>query len=156
MLPAVTLQAQIVDWSNTTNDAPWYDVGANWIGGTAPTGTQTARFNQAATYNVLWDNTTTTNTPSVGFLDIQQGDVTFLDFNGNEQHLFTINGSGGNGSFSDFSVSGTTTKLTSRGLHLRSQGGWPNFEWCHVDAGWIASERVEIHCFWKHWVRCVR
>ena len=123
MLPAPKSQAQIVDWSNTTNDAPWYDVGANWIGGTAPTGTQTARFNQAATYNVLWDNTTTTNTPSVGFLDIQQGDVTFLDFNGNEQHLFTINGSGGNGSFSDFSVSGAETKLTSRGLHLRSQGG---------------------------------
>ena len=124
LLPIPKLQAQIVDWTNTTGvPEPWYDDSANWSGGTAPTAIQTARFNQETNYSVYWDEITTTNTPSVGFLDIQQGDVTFLNQNGNVQHLFTINGSGGSGSFSDFSVSGAETKLTSRGLHLRSQGG---------------------------------
>ena len=120
---AKTGQAQIVDWTNTTGTPnPWYDVGSNWVGGVAPDPNEIARFNQAATYEVWWDNTTALTTPEVKFLDVPAGEVTFLNNGGGVQHEFTILGSGGDGSLSDFSISGSSTTLTNRGLHLHSLG----------------------------------
>jgi len=118
------VQAQIIDWSNTTGSpSPWYDVGGNWAGGAAPASTQTARFNSANTYQVWWDNITASTTPAVGFLQVNSGNVTFLNNGGFAQHLFTINGSGGVGESSDFSISGASTLATIRGLHFQSLGG---------------------------------
>ncbi|MDB2526811.1 hypothetical protein N9X53_08990, partial [Mariniblastus sp.] len=119
------VQAQVIDWDNTSGNDAWYDRFDNWVGGSPPTSTQTARFNQAATYDVWWDNVTSTQNPEVGFLQILQGDVTFdnRDEEASTQYLYTINGSGGTGAFSDFSISGSGTSLTNRGLHLHSLGG---------------------------------
>ena len=50
-------QAQIVDWTNTTGTPdPWYHDGMNWSGGNIPGPNQTANFDQAATYEVWWNN----------------------------------------------------------------------------------------------------
>jgi T5SS/PEP-CTERM-associated repeat protein len=118
------VQAQIVDWTNTTGTPnPWYDDGSNWAGGVAPDPNETARFDLPDNYEVWWDSTTVSTTPEVGFLDIAAGDVTFRNNGRDEQYELTILGSGVNGSFSDFSISGSTTTLTNRGLHLHSLGG---------------------------------
>ncbi|MDB4396543.1 hypothetical protein N9003_01705, partial [bacterium] len=118
-------QAQVIDWNNTSGTGAWYETNGNWVGGAAPTATETARFNQAATYDVWWDNLTSTTTPEVGFLQVVQGDVTFdnRDTAAGTQYLYTINGSGGAIDFSDFSISGSGTSFTNRGLHLQSLGG---------------------------------
>ncbi len=114
-------QAQIFDWTNTANFDSWYDVDSNWSPLGPPTGTQTARFNSADTYQVWWDSIT--ETPSVGFVQVNGGDVTFLNVIDTTQYGLTINGSGGAGNFSDFSISGPSTSLTNSGLHLHSLGG---------------------------------
>ena len=120
LLPAVTLQGQIVDWNNNSGARlPFYDAVGNWNGGARPGSGATARFNLAGTYDVWWDGFTPGNTPDVGFVQVLQGDVTFENVFG-AQHLFTINGSN---STEDFSVSGSNTSLTIRGLHLESLGG---------------------------------
>jgi T5SS/PEP-CTERM-associated repeat protein len=118
------VQAQIVDWTNTTGTPnPWYDAGANWAGVLAPDANETARFNLPDNYEVWWDSTTASTTPVIGFLNVPAGEVTFRNNGRDEQYELTILGSGGNGSLSDFSISGSTTTLTNRGLHLHSLGG---------------------------------
>ncbi len=119
-----TVQAQIVEWTNTTGTSqPWYDVGSNWAGGAAPDSTETASFAQAGTYEVWWDRLTELATPDVKILNVLAGDVTFLNNAVGVQHEFIILGSGSVGSFSDFSITGSSTMLTNQGLYLRSLGG---------------------------------
>ncbi|MCP4777141.1 MAG: hypothetical protein GY880_23215, partial [Planctomycetaceae bacterium] len=113
----------IRDWNNTTGFDPWYHLGSNWSDGSAPSSTEKARFNQASSYEVWWDATTAVTTPEVGYFEVLQGDVTFLNKDTHSQYLYTINGSGGNGAFSDFSVSGANTSMTISGLHFKSLGG---------------------------------
>ena len=118
-----TVQAQLVDWDNITNSTPWYQLGSNWSGGSAASSTETAQFNQAANYHVWWDTTTASTTPSVGFLEVLQGEVNFLNMDSAAQHLYTINGSGSAGSLTDFSISGAGTSATMSGMHFKSLGG---------------------------------
>ena len=118
------LEAQTIDWTNTSGTpAPYYQVGENWAGQTPPNSNQMARFDEPATYQVWWDANTTNITPAVGFINQLQGSVTWLNVGGNVQHLLTINGSDNGGQFSDFSISGGGTSITSRGLFLDSLGG---------------------------------
>ncbi|MCP4195360.1 MAG: hypothetical protein GY768_32570, partial [Planctomycetaceae bacterium] len=117
-------QGQTVrDWDNTTGIDPWYHLGSNWSAGSAPTSTEKARFNQASTYEVWWDADTASTTPEVGYFEVLQGDVTFLNKDTDTQYLYTINGSCGDGAFSDFSISGASTSSTISGLHFKSLGG---------------------------------
>ncbi len=118
-------QAQI-DWNNTNEPgmpAPWYDLGFNWQGGSIPGTTDSARFNQAAAYEVWWDATSVSAAPGVGFMQLLSGDVTFLNQDLSSQLQVAVNGSGGSGSFSDFAISGGGTTLTNRGMQLHSFGG---------------------------------
>ena len=116
-------QGQTVrDWNGSEFD-PWYHLGSNWSDGSAPTSTEKARFNQASTYEVWWDADTASTTPEVGYFEVLQGDVTFLNKDTDTQYLYTINGSGGDGAFSDFSISGASTSATISGLHFKSLGG---------------------------------
>ncbi|HCK40794.1 MAG TPA: hypothetical protein DHW22_04085, partial [Planctomycetaceae bacterium] len=110
----------IRDWNNTTDSEAWYQFGSNWDGGNAPSDAEKARFNQAASYEVWWDATTASTTPEVGFFDVLQGDVNFLNKETSTQHLYSINGGG---SFSDFTISGASTSATLSGLHFKSLGG---------------------------------
>ena len=89
----------------------------------APSASQTAPFNQAATHDVWWEGFT--GDRAVRFLNGLQGNVTFdnHDTAASTQYLLAINGSAGAGSFSDFSISGASTTPTNRGLHLQSLGG---------------------------------
>ncbi len=113
-----------VDWTNTTGvPDPWYHVGSNWTGGVAPGPNETADFHQAAAYEVWWDGTTALTSRDVKFLNVSAGDVTFLNNGGDSPHYFIINGSGGLGLPSDFSISGANTRLINRGLNLVSFGG---------------------------------
>ena len=117
-------QAQTIDWINSTGESsPYFELDDNWAGGAVPTASQTARFNLAATYEVWWDPFT--GDRAVGFLNVRQGNVIFdnRELTAFRQYLLMINGSGGAGSFSDFSISGAGTTLTNRGLHLQSLGG---------------------------------
>ncbi len=117
-------QAQTIDWINPTGEpSPYFELDDNWAGGAVPTASQTARFNLAATYEVWWDPFT--GDRAVGFLNVRQGNVIFdnRELTAFRQYLLMINGSGGAGSFSDFSISGAGTTLTNRGLHLQSLGG---------------------------------
>ncbi len=116
--------AQTIDWANTSGTPnPWYQVDGNWTGGVAPGSTETARFDQAGSYEVWWDGDTVSTAPEVEFLEVLDGEVTFLNNGGTGQHELTILGSGGVGSFDDLSIAGSSTTLTNRGLHLRSLGG---------------------------------
>ncbi len=119
---ALPVQAQIRDWVNTSNTFAWYDRSANWNPAGAPSSGGTARFGQPGTYQVWWDNGTASLTPSVGFLQVQAGNVTFRNLDASPQHQLTINGSGGLGFSSDLSVL-DGSDLTLRGIHLRSLGG---------------------------------
>ena len=124
LLTTANLRAQTVDWNNTSGTPnPLYHQGNNWSGGAAPGSNDKARFNHGESYEVRWNQTTASTTPDVGFLEILAGDVTFLNRDQTAQLLFTINGSGGIGQFSDLSISGVGTSLTNRGLHLHSLGG---------------------------------
>ena len=96
------LQAQDVDWNNTTNSNSWYEIDGNWVGRLAPPAAQRGRFNRASGYEVWWDSNTASATPEVGFLSVLQGDVTFWATG--SQWKYRINGSGGEGSHSDFSM----------------------------------------------------
>ncbi len=119
---ALPLEAQVRDWTNTSNGGAYYDVGSNWSPSGAPGASGTARFQQPGTYQVWWDTITATDTPSVGFLQVHHGNATFLNTDTSLQHQLTINGSGGAGSYSDLEIRGEGA-LTIRGLHLRSLGG---------------------------------
>ena len=88
------LQAQI-DWLKLNSENAWYDVGVNWAGGVAPGAASTARFNANAAYQVWWDGTTVATRPSVGFLQVVGGQVTFLNTTFGPQHELKINGIGG-------------------------------------------------------------
>jgi T5SS/PEP-CTERM-associated repeat protein len=115
-------QAQI-DWNNTSNINSFYDISTNWDGNVTPGAADTARFDLNNTYQVWWDVLTPTNAPDVGMLQVADGNVTFRNLDLVVQHGLTINGSGGAGLLSDFSISGATTTLTNLGLHLHSLGG---------------------------------
>ncbi len=56
----------------------------------------------------------------VGFFDVLQGDVNFLNKDTSTQHLYSINGVA---SFSDFTISGARISATLSGLHFKSFGG---------------------------------
>ncbi|QEG33473.1 hypothetical protein [Bythopirellula goksoeyrii] len=116
--------SQAVEWDNITGTPdPWFDDAGNWLGAVAPAATDTAHFDQAATYEVWWNANTAASTPAIKVLDIDQGHITFLQndsANPSTQYELTINGLG---SYSDFSVSGVGTTLTAAGLHLHSIGG---------------------------------
>ena len=119
----IPIQAGVADWINTTGTPdPWFHDGSNWADSIAPGTTDTARFDQPATYEVWWDSTTALTAPEVEFLQLLAGDVLFLNADGLAQHELTILGSGGAGNFADFSIAGDTT-LTNQGLHLHSLGG---------------------------------
>jgi T5SS/PEP-CTERM-associated repeat protein len=121
-----SVYSQTIDWSNGTGTLPWYDIGTNWVGGTRPSSSGTARFGLTGNYAVWWDGFAVQEAPSVGkILVTNNGNVTFLNQD-NVQRQFTVNGSGGAGSFSDFRIhapQGATTTLTISGMHLRSLGG---------------------------------
>lgn len=124
MAIVVSGQALAVDWTNTSGvPEPWYHVGGNWAGGVVPGSSATARFDQGASYEVWWDNTTAATALDVKFLDVPAGEVTFLNHDGGAQHVLLINGSGGFGNYSDLSISGGKTRLINRGLYLASSGG---------------------------------
>ena len=116
-------KAQVFDWTNSTGSPdPWYGVSGNWSPSGPPGSSDTARFNSAGSYEVWWDDSI--GTPAVGFLEINSGDVTFMNTpSGTAQHGLTINGSGGAGSFSDYSISGISTSATIEGLHFSILGG---------------------------------
>jgi T5SS/PEP-CTERM-associated repeat protein len=120
---ALSVQAQ--NWINTSNAFSWYDRSANWSPSGAPGSNGTAFFGQqipGAVYQVWWDAGTASVTPSAGFLDVHTDDVTFLNLDASPQHQFTINGSGGMGSITDFNIR-NDGRLTIRGIHVRNLGG---------------------------------
>ena len=45
-------KAQIIDWTNTSNNNSYWPVGSNWSTFAAPNSTDTARFNANPTYEV--------------------------------------------------------------------------------------------------------
>ncbi len=123
IITAVGQGQTVRDWNNTTGLDAWYQTVTNWSDDNAPSSTEKARFNQASTYEVWWDATTASTTPAVGYFEVLQGDVTFLNQDTATLHLYTINGSGDDGAFSDFSISGASNAATISGLHFKSLGG---------------------------------
>ena len=120
MLSPNRAHAQVIDWKQTS--IGFYDVFSNWLGGVAPSSTQTARFNINNSYTVRWDSFTASQKPSVGFLRVNAGQAVFLNTEPPTQWEFAINGSPGGGGVDDFTVNGSATVLTIRGLHLKSHG----------------------------------
>ncbi len=100
-----------VDWSNTTNNNPFFHIGSNWVGGSPPGASDTARFNRFGTYEVWWDATTASSSPEVGELDVIFGDVTFSNQDNTTQHQISAG---------QLRLSGSITKLTNRGLGITS------------------------------------
>ena len=122
---ALSAQALAIEWTNTAGvPDPWFHVGDNWAGGVAPDSSGTANFDQAATYEVWWDSTTSSTTPQVLFLDVLAGEVTFLNKDDGSQHSLNVYGTahttiGPNA----LSISSSDTILTNRGVYLSSYGG---------------------------------
>jgi fibronectin-binding autotransporter adhesin len=119
---ASPLQAQLRDWTNTSNSNAYYHVFSNWDPIGAPGPTDTARFQQSGNYGVWWNFVTASSVSPVGKLEVLHGNVTLLNPDISPQHEVIVNGSGGAGSFNDLGVYGAGA-LTFRGLHLRSLGG---------------------------------
>ena len=112
-------ESQDIDWTNVSNTNSYWHIGSNWSPFGPPGSTEKARFGTDATYEVWADSPMGT----IGFLQVFGGDVTFLNQVSSTQHRLAITGSGGGGAYSDFSITGATTSLTIRGLHLTSFGG---------------------------------
>lgn len=110
-----TASAQIIDWSNTSsNSTSFYGIGSNWSGGTAPNGSQTARFNLASSYEVWWDALTESSNPDVGSVQVQNGGVVRFINQTSATRNFTVNGT--------FDVSGPGTSFFNEGVNLTVNG----------------------------------
>ena len=125
-----TVQAQNADWTNTTNTNSFWHIGSNWNTGTVPTGS--ARFNATGSYQVRFNSTTESVSPSVGsivFFGFQ--DVTFFGTD-----LFP----------SDFEVtnfiSGAGDELTITGINLTCQGFNGTFSQLTIGETSIAATSV--------------
>ncbi len=115
------VQAQTSNWTNTGNSSSFYDLSSNWNPAGAPGASGRANFHNSETYQVWWDVNTPNFTPSVGSVNVQNGNVTFLNTDNVAQHQFSINGSGGAGSLIDLFIADGS--LTIRGIHVRNLGG---------------------------------
>ena len=114
---------QQVNWVNTTGSpAPKYESNSNWSGGNRPESTDIARFDGAGAYEVWWDAETELRSGSVGGVQINRGDITFLNLVPEDSVQFQIR-SGAPSDFIDFSIAGSNTFLTNRGLNIRNFGG---------------------------------
>ena len=112
-LPAVCHAQGDFQWTNTTSLGAFYDLSSNWSTGGPPSSIDVAQFNQAAAYQVVWDTFTQSATPSVGEMEVLDGEVTFL----NQEFFpigFTVN--------QDLLVNGAATQLTNFGLDLSVNG----------------------------------
>lgn len=68
-----------IDWSNTTNNNAWFDLGTNWSGGIAPGADDTARFNQSSSYEAWFDSVTAQAIPDVNRLEVTTGEVKLIN-----------------------------------------------------------------------------
>ncbi len=112
-LPEFCHAQSTFDWTNLTSSGAFYDVGSNWTSGGPPSSIDVARFNQNANYQVVWDAFTQSATPSVGTIEVVDGQVTLL----NQEFFpigFTVN--------QDLNVTGGATQLTNFGLDLSVVG----------------------------------
>lgn len=117
---SLNLHGQNIDWNNSTGvPDPFFRDGTNWVGGSPPNDNETGRFDLDVPYQVWWDGPTS----GIGYLEVNQGTVTFLNLVTDIQYPLAIGGSGSIGQFSDLSVSGSTTELVIAGLNLHDLGG---------------------------------
>ena len=119
---AMDVQAQI-EWDNMSGSPnPLFHTDTNWVGNSRPGSADTALFNLDNTYEVWWSSTTESLSPEVGQLQLVDGEVTFRSIQLGPLRKLQINGSGGTGSYQDFSVSGANTSLNLFGVHMHSLG----------------------------------
>ncbi len=102
-----------VNWNNTSDPMPLFQKGSNWLGGVAPTASDVARFGFPAVYDVGWNSNTPLDVPEVAGIEVNAGEVTFVNVDGLAKHELLLGAQG-------LRVLGSGTWLTVGGIQLNS------------------------------------
>ncbi len=106
---ALPVQAQVQNWTNTSNSNAWFQVASNWSPPITPNPASHVDFGAPSAYKVWWNEATAAASPTVDSLTVAQGNVLFLNQTGSPLPALRIN----NG----LTIS---SALTLRGLYLHS------------------------------------